>query len=65
VKRDRIFVGGLDYSLRENDLRHHFERYGEVRDVEIVRDPNSKASRGFGFVTFRDDRVAERLITEV
>ncbi|TNV82114.1 hypothetical protein FGO68_gene16240 [Halteria grandinella] len=65
VKRDRIFVGGLDYSLREGDLRHHFEQFGEVRDVEIVRDPNSKASRGFGFVTFRDDKVASRLITEI
>jgi RNA recognition motif-containing protein len=65
VKRDRIFVGGLDFSLKESDLRQHFSRYGEVRDVEIVRDPNSGASRGFGFITFRDDRVAERLITEV
>ena len=30
-----------------------------------MRDPSSGASRGFGFVTMEDDRIAERLITDV
>ncbi len=30
-----------------------------------MRDPNTGASRGFGFITFADEHVAEKLITEV
>jgi RNA-binding protein Musashi len=65
VARNRIFVGGLDYTLRESDIRHYFERYGSVRDVQLMRDPNTGASRGFGFITFNEEHVAEKLITEV
>ena len=58
-------MGGLDYTLRESDLRKHFDQYGEVRDVQIMRDVNTGASRGFGFITFYRDDIAERLITEI
>ena len=51
--------------MRESDLRKHFEHYGEVKDVQIMRDTNTGASRGFGFITFFRDDIAERLITEV
>lgn len=63
--KDKVFVGGIDYTLNEDDFRRHFSQYGEVKDVQIVRDVVTGASRGFGFVTFYDENVARRLITEV
>lgn len=56
--RDKVFVGGLDYALTDQDFMGHFEQFGTVKDAQIVRDPTSGQSRGFGFVTYIDANVA-------
>jgi RNA recognition motif-containing protein len=61
--RDKVFVGGLDYSMRDIDLKDHFEQYGRIKDYQIIRDPVSRSSRGFGFVKFFDESIALKLIT--
>lgn len=63
--RDKVFVGGLDYHLTEDELSRFFSEYGLVKDVQIVKDLNTSASRGFGFVTFEDESVAQHLIQNV
>ena len=50
--RCKVFVGGLDYALNDVEFGNHFSQYGPIRTAEIVRDPMTKASRGFGFVTY-------------
>ena len=60
-----MFVGGLDYTLTDQEFRDHFERFGHVKDAQIVREPATGTSRGFGFVTFHNDSIAKRLITEI
>ena len=47
-----MFVGGLDYAMNDVEFGNHFSQYGPIRTAEIVRDPMTKASRGFGFVTY-------------
>ena len=37
-----------------DSLRAYFEKYGEIRDVDIKIDPATQASRGFGFVLFAE-----------
>ncbi len=58
-------MGGLDYQLQEEEFARHFARFGPVRECQIVRDPNTNASRGFGFVTFHEEAVAQDLINNV
>lgn len=60
-----MFVGGLDYSLTEEEFAAHFEQFGKIKESQIVRDPVNGLSRGFGFVTFAKDGVARKLISEV
>ncbi|KAG5180834.1 hypothetical protein JKP88DRAFT_263787 [Tribonema minus] len=48
----KIFVGGLDQAVNDEDFRKHFEKYGKVSDCVIMYDKITKRSRGFGFVTF-------------
>jgi heterogeneous nuclear ribonucleoprotein A1/A3 len=60
-----VFVGGLDYHLAEEELSRFFSEYGLVKDVQIVKDPSTNASRGFGFVTFEEESVAQHLILNV
>jgi len=50
----KIFIGGLSYSTDEEKLRRYFKQYGAVQDAAVMKDPISKRSRGFGFITFTD-----------
>lgn len=62
----KVFVGGLDYNLTEDDFRKHFEeKFGTVKAAQIVRDANTGQSKGFGFVTFLKESVAKELIERV
>ena len=50
----KIFVGGLNRSTTNDGLRAYFDSYGEMSDCVVIVDPQSKESRGFGYVTFVD-----------
>ena len=55
----KLFVGGLDYSTTDVSLRKHFEQWGEIADVVVMKDPKTKRSRGFGFVTYTKARMVD------
>lgn len=63
--RSKIFVGGLDFKLTVDELRSHFMQYGDVVDACILKDIYTGQSRGFGFVTFKDEDVAMNLINNI
>lgn len=48
----KLFLGGLNYATTEETIRNYFEKWGEIVDCVVMRNPNTKVSRGFGFVTF-------------
>ncbi|XP_053311942.1 heterogeneous nuclear ribonucleoprotein A1 [Spea bombifrons] len=48
----KLFIGGLSFETTDDSLRTHFEQWGALTDCVVMRDPNSKRSRGFGFVTY-------------
>ncbi|XP_065210502.1 heterogeneous nuclear ribonucleoprotein A1, A2/B1 homolog [Planococcus citri] len=48
----KLFIGGLDLKTSAEDLKAYFEKFGEIVDVVVMKDPKSKKSRGFGFVTY-------------
>ena len=45
-----LFVTGIHPKLTEPEISRLFEKYGEVEKAQIMRDPHTKESRGFGFV---------------
>ncbi|KAB2028308.1 hypothetical protein ES319_D05G089800v1 [Gossypium barbadense] len=51
-----IFVGGLPYDLTEGDLLAVFAQYGEIVDVNLVRDKGTGKSKGFAFLAYEDQR---------
>lgn len=55
----KLFIGGLSYETTEESLKTHFEQWGEVVDVVVMKDPQSKRSRGFGFVTYSESKSVE------
>jgi RNA-binding protein Musashi len=57
----KIFVGRLPQEETNEDLRHYFGRFGRILDVYIPKDPKRSGHRGFGFVTFAEEGVADRV----
>jgi len=45
-----LFVTGIHPRLSETEVQRLFEKYGEVENCSIMRDPHTRESRGFGFV---------------
>lgn len=45
-----LFVTGIHPRLSEEEVTRLFEKYGDVEKCNIMRDPHTKESRGFGFV---------------
>lgn len=57
-----IYVGNLPYTMKEEDLRATFERYGAVSSAKIVIDRETNRSKGFGFVEMPDQSEGEAAI---
>merc|ERR1719471_1076703 len=58
----KLFLGGLSQDTVEKDLRKHFIQFGEIIDVQVMREKTGESagkSRGFGFVTFSCSFMAE------
>lgn len=49
----KFFVGGLAPETTEDDMRQHFEQFGELVDVAVMRDQFG-VPRCFGFVQYAD-----------
>ncbi|KAM3070373.1 hypothetical protein ACMFMG_010201 [Clarireedia jacksonii] len=45
-----LFVTGIHPRLTEEEVSRLFEKYGDVEKCNIMRDPHTRESRGFGFV---------------
>lgn len=51
-----IFVGGLPYDLTEGDIICVFSQYGEIVNINLVRDKASGKQKGFCFICYEDQR---------
>ncbi|XP_031505503.1 glycine-rich RNA-binding protein RZ1A-like [Nymphaea colorata] len=58
----RCFIGGLSWSTSDSSLKEAFEKFGHLVDAKVVVDRFSGRSRGFGFVTFDDEKAMEDAI---
>ena len=60
-----IYVGNLNYTISEDELKNVFSAYGEVISVKLINDKETKRPKGFGFVEMSDDRAANNAIEEL
>ncbi|KAL0000137.1 hypothetical protein SO802_019739 [Lithocarpus litseifolius] len=51
-----VYAGGIPFDLTEGDLLAIFAQYGEIVDVNLVRDKGTGKSKGFAFVAYEDQR---------
>lgn len=60
-----IYVGNLSYNTDEESLRQAFSQFGQVDNVNIVRDRDSGQPRGFAFVEMANDSEAENAMQQL
>lgn len=58
----KLYVGNLQYSVNDEELRQMFEAHGNVASASVVIDRETGRSRGFGFVEMSDDNEARAAI---
>jgi len=48
----KLYVGNLNFSCVESDLKAEFEKFGQVEQCLLAVDRDTGRSRGFGFITY-------------
>ncbi|KAE8634459.1 hypothetical protein XENTR_v10002312 [Xenopus tropicalis] len=60
----KMFIGGLSWQTTQEGLREYFSHFGDVKECLVMRDPLTKRSRGFGFVTFMDQAGVDKVLAQ-
>ncbi len=58
----KLYVGGLAYSVTDQQLRSLFAEHGTVESAQVITDKYTSQSRGFGFVEMSTQAEAEKAI---
>jgi RNA recognition motif-containing protein len=59
---NKLYVGNLPYSMRDDDLQQHFARFGQVSSAKVMTDRDTGRSKGFGFVEMGSGEDAQAAI---
>ena len=59
---NKLYVGNLAYSVRDDSLQEAFAQFGTVTSAKVMMDRETGRSKGFGFVEMGSDAEAQSAI---
>jgi RNA recognition motif-containing protein len=59
---NKLYVGNLPYSFRDDDLQQAFAAHGTVTSAKVMMERDTGRSKGFGFVEMGNDAEAQTAI---
>ena len=59
---NKLYVGNLPYSVRDEDLQQAFGQFGAVTSAKVMMERDTGRSKGFGFVEMGSDAEAQQAI---
>jgi RNA recognition motif-containing protein len=59
---NKLYVGNLAYSVRDESLSAAFSQFGTVTSAKVMMDRETGRSKGFGFVEMGSDAEAQAAI---
>lgn len=60
-----MYITNLNKDIKEADLEELFAQFGMIKSIKIVKDPFTKESRGFSFITYSNPNEANEAIKEM
>src|ERR1700689_3730938 len=61
----KLYVGGLAYSVTDQELEQVFSEEGKVLSATVIKDKFSGQSKGFGFVEMEDLKEGQNAINNL
>jgi heterogeneous nuclear ribonucleoprotein G len=61
----KVYVGNLPFSTGFEELKTLFSACGEVTEATVIANKFTGRSKGFGFVTFKEEASAKKAIAEM
>jgi RNA recognition motif-containing protein len=65
MNSNKLYVGGLPYSVTEDSLEELFSAHGTVESAKVITDRMTGRSRGFGFVEMSSQEEAQAAIDKL
>ncbi len=59
---NKLYVGNLPYTVRDEDLQQSFSAFGNVTSAKVMMERDTGRSKGFGFVEMGNDAEAQQAI---
>jgi len=60
---NKLYVGNLPYTVRDEDLQQSFGQFGAVTSAKVMMERDTGRSKGFGFVEMANDAQAQAAIS--
>src|SRR5690606_19439925 len=60
---NKLYVGNLPYTVRDDDLQQSFSEFGSVNSAKVMMERETGRSKGFGFVEMGSDAEAQAAIS--
>lgn len=60
-----IFVKGLPYDFREDDIGDRFRKYGDIKSIRVAYNWISKQSKGFAYINYAKHESAKKALLEM
>jgi RNA recognition motif-containing protein len=62
TKNSTVYISNLSYQRDRNGLKSMFSKFGRIKNIKIVVEPNTNQSRGMAFIEMASNDEAKRAI---
>ena len=60
-----LFVKNLPYDMKEDDIGDRFRQFGELTSVRIAYNWQTKVSKGFAYVVYKQNSAAKAALAKM
>lgn len=60
-----LFVKGLPYSFKEDDVGDRFRRFGEIKAIRLATNWQTNESKGFAYIQFETHEAAKNALLKM
>jgi len=61
---NKVYIGNITFESTEEELEEFFEQYGEIVSLSLIRDRQSGRSKGFAFVEYETNEMADEAVKD-